>query len=145
MQYPALVASRSEDMTLFLMSFIEQTPSSWQSLNFIVRASGIVEKVLSLVPVEARGSNEINIFSPDESSWAKDYLFLDVTFLGIELDLSIHDFLTFVATQMFSQNVYITSIVVYTMHLLRKSLRRFFGSRTLARKSLLDPRFLSSV
>jgi meckelin len=140
---PEHLASSIEEMQLFLISFIEQSPSPPQGLKRVVRTSGIVERTLGLVPVEVRGTNEINILSPDETTWAKDYLFLDVTFLGIELDLCIHDFLTYTVIQMSYHKIYVSAIVTYASHLVRTALRRFFGSRNLAKKSFMDSRFLS--
>ncbi len=142
-QDPELLASSSEEMQLFVTSFIDQSSAPSQGMKRIVRESGTVERTLRLVPVEVRGSSEINILSPDEATWAKDHLFLDVTFLGIETDLCIHDFLTFTVIMMLTQKVYASAMVTYGSHLVLTALRRLFGSRNLAEKSFLQERFLS--
>ena len=109
----------------------------------ILHQSGIIERIIGLVPLEIRSfSDSPYILSPDESSWAKDYLFLDVTFLGIEFDLCIHDFLTFIVTDLCFHKPYLSAIVTYTVHLIRTVLRRFFGERNLSRKSMIDHRFM---
>lgn len=132
-------------MQFFIMSFIDQSPSpEEEGMQRIIRPSGIIERILGLVPVEVRGTSEINILSPDVPTWANDYLFLDITFLGIEADLGAHDFLTFSVAELIFHKPYVSAIVTYAVHLIRTSIRRFFGSRNLSRKSFLDARFLST-
>jgi len=132
-------------MHSFLVSFIDQSPAPHHDgLKRNIRPSGIIERILGLVPVEIRGSSDSPcILSPDESTWAKDYLFLASTFLGIEMDLFIHDFLTYIVTDLIFNKPYVSAIITYAMHLMRTNLRKFFGSRNLAKKSFLDERFLA--
>ncbi len=138
-------------MNSFLISFIEQNPSpEKEGLKRIVRSSRLVEKILGMVPADIRildtDSEFACVFSPDEATWAKDFQFLQVTFHGIELDLIILDVLTYsVVNLMFDNsngNPYVSALVTYGMHLIRTFLRRFFGTRNLAKKSFIDQRFL---
>mmetsp|Transcript_7954 Transcript_7954/g.11709 ORF Transcript_7954/g.11709 Transcript_7954/m.11709 type:complete len:150 (-) Transcript_7954:149-598(-) len=140
-------AQRQEDeLQSFLASFIEQTtPPQLEGLKRTVRQSGITEKLLGLVPVEVRGSSDSAcLFSPDEANWARDYVFLQVTFLGIEPDLLLHDILTYSSADIIFQRPYASAICTYAMHVFRMTLKRYFGLANLSKKSSLDSHFLAS-
>lgn len=132
-------------MQEFLSSFIEQTPSPQsEGLRYFIRALGTFEKCLGLVPVEARGSPDSPcIVSPDQPTWAMDYRWTSCLFLGIEVHLTIHDFLTFSVANIAFKDLYMSAIITYSMHLIRTETRRFFGVRNLAKKSFLEQKFLS--
>lgn len=128
------------EATAFLQSFINrQPPPSRDGLIYVVRESWLAERLLSVTPAEFRTKTEPKcIMYPD------DHGFLSATFmgLGIEVNLLIHDILTYNAASMAFNNVGISIFLTYLMHLLRTHLRSWFGKQNLSDKSLIDTRFL---
>lgn len=126
------------EMTQFLQGFVDQQPSlvSTDGLSYIVREPLATERLLSVTPAEFRNAAPNCILLPDNDG------FLGATFLGIELDLLLHDILTYNSAQMAFGNAGISIFLCYAMHLLRTSLRSWWGSRNLAAKSFIDSKFL---
>lgn len=127
------------EVTVFLQSFINRQPSpSRDGLSYVVRESWLAERLLSVTPAEFRTKSE-----PKCIMYQDDNGFLSTTFLdlGIEIDLLIHDILTYNAASMAFNNVGVSIFLTYLMHLLRTNLRSWFGKRNLSDKSLIDPRF----
>ena len=124
-------------LTFFLQSFIDQQPTPTNGLRYSVREPWLTERLLNVTPADFRSNDESKcILCPDDKSW------LSATFLGIELDLFIHDVLTYNAATMAFDNACISVFLTYLMHLLRVVARREFGKKNLSNKSLIDPRFL---
>lgn len=130
------------EVTVFLKSFIDrQPPPSRDGLSYVVRESWLSERLLSFTPAEFRTTAEpkcIMLGSSDDDGY------LSATFLnlGVEFDLLIHDILTYNLASMVFNNVGISIFLTYAMHLLRTSIRSWFGKRNLSNKSLIDQRFL---
>ena len=126
------------ELTRFLQSFIDrQPPSSRDGLVYIVREPCFTERVLNLTPADFRNTEPSCVLLPNMDG------FLSSTFLGIEMDLLIHDILTYnIVSVVFNNNVGISIFLTYAMHLVRSSVRSWFGQRNLSEKSLIDSRFL---
>ncbi|KAL9181414.1 hypothetical protein ACHAXT_010219 [Thalassiosira profunda] len=126
------------EMTQFLQGFVDQQPTlaSTDGLSYIVREPLASERLLGVTPAEFRNAAPNCILLPDRDG------FLGATFLGIELDLLLHDVLTYNCAQMAFGNAGISIFLCYAMHLLRTSLRAWWGSRNLAAKSFIDSKFL---
>lgn len=127
------------EMSLFLKSFIDQQPTPTRDgLRYIVRNTWLAEKILNVTPAEFRANEEPKcILHPDNDG------FLSSTFLGIELDLFLHDILCYTVAHLTFSNVAISLFCTWAMHLLRTSLRSWFGKANLGTKSLIDKRFLA--
>ncbi|KAL3827608.1 hypothetical protein ACHAXA_002105 [Cyclostephanos tholiformis] len=124
------------ETTVFLQSFINRQLG--EGLSYVVRESWFAERHLSVTPAEFRTKTEPKcIMYPD------DHGFLSLTFLdiGIEVNLVIHDILTYNAASMAFNNVGISIFLTYIMHLLRTALRSWLGKQNLSDKSLIDSRF----
>ena len=130
------------EVTVILKSFIDrQPPPSRDGLSYVVRESWLSERLLSFTPAEFRTTAEpkcIMLGSSDDDGY------LSATFLnlGVEFDLLIHDILTYNLASMVFNNVGMSIFLTYAMHLLRTSIRSWFGKRNLSNKSLIDQRFL---
>lgn len=137
---------REEEMNSFLIHFIEQSPTPHQEgLKRVVRTSDIVERILGVAPVDIRSASESScIFTADEATWARDYIFLKSTFHGIEIELLILDFLTYQISDMIFHKSPASALITFVMHNILKYFRRHFGSRNLAKKSFMDRRFLAA-
>ena len=126
------------ELKLFLQSFMDQQPPpSRDGLRYIVREPWLAERLLSVTPADFRTNAEPKcILHPDNNG------FLSATFLGIELDLFIHDVLTYNAANMAFNNAGISIFLTYLVHLLRTHLRSWFGKKNLSDKSFIDAKFL---
>lgn len=129
-----------DELTLFLQCFIDRRPPpSRDGLRYVVRESWLAERLVGITPTDFRTKSEPTcIMHPD------NYGFLSSTFLGVgvEIDLLIHDILTYNAANMVFNNVGTSLIITYAVHLARTFLRSWFGKKNLSDKALIDDRFL---
>lgn len=131
------------ELSSFLKGFIyQQPPPVQEGLKYIVREAAISETVLGLTPADFRTDDPKCILEPDCTKWNRDYLFLSATFLGIEMDLFLHDILTYNAIDLVFNNSAISLFGAYLMHLARTSLAAHFAKNNLSENSLVDKRFL---
>ena len=128
----------------FLVSFIEQSPPPQQEgLKRVIREPILTDRLLGITP-ESRSKDTACILYPDQVTWAQDYTFLNVTFLGVESQLLLHDIMIYNMVDLFfSKSPVISMAFTYFVHFVRLSVRRYFGSKNLFRKVLLDERFKS--
>ena len=132
------------ELHAFLVSFVEQSPSPQQEgLRWIIREPIATDKILGLAP-DNRSKDSACILYPDQITWAQDYAFLSATFLGIELQLLLHDILVFNMVDIFLPgSPYFGVGVTYIVHLARTSIRHYFGSKNLSRKTFIDESFIT--
>ncbi|EED96619.1 predicted protein [Thalassiosira pseudonana CCMP1335] len=138
------MAVAKAEMSSFLRSFIDQQPPPTKDeLMYSVREPWLVERLFGVTPADFRTQSEPKcILQPDETRWNRDYEFISTTFLGIELDLFIHDVLTYNMADMAFNNPAISMVVTYAMHLARTSLISYFGQKNLAETTLINERFI---
>jgi hypothetical protein len=67
---------------------------------------------------------------------------LSTTFLGLELDLLLHDILTFHVSDMIFKNTVSSVLCVYLMHILRTVVRSQMGKYNVAKKTQVNQRFM---
>jgi hypothetical protein len=130
------------ELQAFLISFIEQSPPpAKEGLRHIIREPMFTERIFGILP-ENRSKDSNCILYPDHLTWAQDFSFLKVTFLGIEFQLLLHDILLY---NMFHLSIpesqFLSMALTYLVHLFRLSVRLFFGSRNVFNKAFLDERF----
>ena len=131
------------ELCKFLCNFIEQSPSPCHDgLRRVIREPVPSERMLGIAPVDIRSRGAKNILYPDQQSTWQDFRFLKVTFHGVELELLIHDILTYSIVALLSQSPTLSIFLTYTMDLLRKSLRHHFGIQNISRKSFIHKKFL---
>lgn len=157
----------SKAMQNALSSFLEKSLYSPQEgLRYIICPLSIWERILGCVPLEARRQNNTTaarmsnissnntrqaihdppvVLSPDENLWTMEYHFTSMTFLGQEHELTMHDFLTFTVASYIFHNTYASALVTYIVHTIRSSLRAHFGTKNLAKKTFINPRFLLRI
>ena len=143
---PLFVKSELEQ---FLKSFIDQCaiPDNEEGLKYIIRdlSSFITcyDKIFGTsmrqhASISAQ-ENEITstkcVMIEDQQSYCQDFSFLSVSFLGIELDLLVHDMLCFLTIDILSGKSDISILLTYLMHCLRTFLRTHFGTRNVVGKS----------
>ncbi|KAL7548806.1 hypothetical protein ACHAWF_012064 [Thalassiosira exigua] len=127
-----------QELTIFVQSFIDQHSHVQNNgIKYTVRQPWPSERVLGVTPADFRTDVEPKCIllgngSLDNSFW------LSATLLGIEIDLFLHDILTYNAAHMAFNNVGISIFLTYAMHLLRTSLRSWLGQSNLSTKSLID-------
>lgn len=136
--------SAKAEVQSFLISFIEQSPPPQQEeLKRVIREPILTDRLLGITP-ENRSKDTACILYPDQVTWAQDYEFLNITFLGIESQLLLHDIMVYnIVDLFFSKSPIFSMVFTYIVHLVRLSIRRYFGSKNLFRKALLDERFKS--
>jgi hypothetical protein len=131
------------ELSNFLKGFVDQQPPPVQdSLKYIVREPLLSETLLGVTPADFRQRDPKCILQPDTTNWSRDYQFLSQTFLGIELDLLLHDILTFNVVDLMFSNSAISILATYMIHLARTHLAAHFGKKNLAHSSHIDERFL---
>ena len=133
------------EMESFLTSFIEQSPSPQQhGLKFIIREQMVSDRILGIAP-STNGTNSSEcILQPNTTTWSQDYSFLSTTFLGIEYQLFLHDLLIFNVVDLFmvTKSHFLSFAITYLVHCIRTWIRHYFGSINLARKTMVDKRFI---
>eukprot|EP00520_Triparma_pacifica_P017541 CAMPEP_0118665276 /NCGR_PEP_ID=MMETSP0785-20121206/18528_1 /TAXON_ID=91992 /ORGANISM="Bolidomonas pacifica, Strain CCMP 1866" /LENGTH=1102 /DNA_ID=CAMNT_0006559375 /DNA_START=139 /DNA_END=3444 /DNA_ORIENTATION=- len=138
---PERMVMALKELNSFLQSFVEQSPPPQrEELKRIVREQPFLDQVIGTPPADIRASNAKCVFYPDTKTWLKDHNFLNVTFLGIEPDLFIHNILTFNLFDMGFNDPAISILGTYLMHILFVWLRGSFGQGNLASKTLVDDR-----
>ena len=97
-----------------------------------------------MTPADYRTNAEPKcIMHPDNSPGGGSFLSTTFLGLGVEIDLLIHDILTYtVACLSFGNNVGVSIFLTYLVHLVRQFLRSWFGKKNLSEKALIDGRFL---
>jgi len=127
----------------FLQNFVDQSPPPENDgYRWMAQTPTLVERMLG-VPLPVLGQTESKcVFVPDVSTWIRDYSFLSATFLGIELDLLLHDILTWNLIDMLFENPAVAVLCTYLMHLLRVFVRARLGRANIAKKTQVDDRFL---
>ncbi|KAL7535263.1 hypothetical protein ACHAXR_010500 [Thalassiosira sp. AJA248-18] len=131
------------ELTLFLQSFIDKQPiPSRDGLRYIVREPWLAERLLSVTPAEFRGNADSCSLSTFLQSTQEG--FLTATLLGIEVDLFLHDVLTYNAANLAFGHAGISIFCTYIMHQCRTFLRSWYGKKNLSSKSLIDAKFLGS-
>lgn len=138
------VALARAELTQFLKRFVDKQPSPPRDgLRYNVREALTSERILRSTPAEFRTNEEPGCCMLSSATTLVGDISLSATFLGLELDLVLHDILTYNIISMASNNnVGLSIFLTYVMHLLRTSIRSFFGLRNLAKKALIDPRFI---
>lgn len=140
---PERVVQALRELNNFLQSFVEQNPPPQkEELKRIVREPPFFDQIFGNPPADIRANNARCIFYPDKKTWLKDNSFLKVTFMGVELDLWLHNVLTFNIFDMAFNDTATSILLTYLVHLLLVSLRASFGQGNLATKTLVDDRFL---
>jgi len=87
---------------------------------------------------------EFNVVGNDRAVFYTDdgHSFDSVLFYGHERTLFLFNLYTFIFVDIISHNFVLAGIVVFLVDLMLKTLRNFLGKRNLARKTLIDSRFL---
>lgn len=118
------------EMKKHLSTFIDER-------QYIVRSPTLNERSFGLTPAEFRtpGADTKSILLQDEHGWTK------ATLIGLEMDLLIHDVLTYNVANLAFDNAGISIFITYIMHLIRRHVRLFLGTRNLAKTSFIHSRF----
>ena len=124
-----------------MQSFIDQSPIPTQEgLQRVFRTQTMAERIASTLMGIQQDSK--CILYPNEITWMYDHGFISVTFLGMELDLLLHDILVFNCVDLAFENTAISVFISYLVHLLRVFVRNWFGKTNVSIKSGLDYRFV---
>lgn len=131
------------ELSSFLRGFIDQQPQPTQdSLKYVVREPLATEAMFGLTPADFRQSDPKCILQPDHAKWHCDFSFLSSGFHGIEMDLLLHDILTYNAVDLLFNSSAVSTCVTYIIHLARTLLATHFMKKNLSGTSLVDERFL---
>jgi len=132
------------ELESFIKSFIEQTPPPvHEGLRRKIRIPSFCERMMGSSSSEARARESGCLLYPDEKACMSDYSFLSTSFLGIERDLGLQDVLTYTFFFTVWNDLGAAVLITYVLHLIRHSLRLFFGRRNISRKGFVDLRLLS--
>eukprot|EP00804_Cyclotella_cryptica_P009607 CCRYP_006304-RC/>CCRYP_006304-RC protein AED:0.04 eAED:0.04 QI:1898/0.4/0.66/1/0.6/0.66/6/31/1047 len=131
------------ELSTFLKGFIyQQPPPVQEGLKYVVRDAILTETVLGLTPADFRMDDPKCLLEPDCTKWNRDYTFLSATFLGIEMDLLVHDILTYNVVDLMFDNPATSIFATYLMHIARTWLAAHFAKNNLSHTSFIDKRFL---
>ncbi|CAL8079935.1 unnamed protein product [Orchesella dallaii] len=119
-------------MNRFLTAFLEHALSD---LDYDVKDKSFFETTFDMEFSEV-GSDRAVFYTDNGHS------FDSVLFYGNERTLFMFNLYTFIFVDILSHNFVLAGIVTFLIDLVIKSLRNFFGKRNLARKTLIDSRFL---
>jgi len=165
--YSSTRDDRLADVHRFLENFINQSPPpEYDGFRWVIQSPVFMERVLYGVhlptlswqresqhqnqqlhlrkrpqPQPSSGDRKC-VFIPDTPTWLHDYSFLSTTFLGLELDLLLHDILTFHVSDMIFKNTVSSVLCVYLMHILRTVVRSQMGKYNVAKKTQVNRRFM---
>lgn len=159
--------SRDKSLTeihMFLQNFVDQSPPpEHDGFRWMVQTPPFIERLLYGVHLPSQSwqqqqwqqqqhnplqqqTNPSNhrkcVLVPDTTTWLHDYSFLSTTFLGMELDLILHDLLTFQVADIVFKNTAVSAFCTYLVHAVRKSARARIGRANIAAKTQVDDRFL---
>eukprot|EP00956_Cyclotella_meneghiniana_P004858 scaffold6003_cov79-Cyclotella_meneghiniana.AAC.1 len=127
----------------FLKGFIDQQPPPHDDgLKYVVREPLISETILGVTPADFRQSNRKCIMQPDRTNWSRDYQFLSQTFLGKEIDLLLHDILTYNAVDLMFNSSSVAILLTYMVHVAHTVLTTHFTKKNIANSTHIDGRFL---
>ncbi|XP_060717623.1 meckelin isoform X1 [Tachysurus vachellii] len=118
-------------MNRFLASVIDH---AHREMDYIVKDKLLFERVIGMEFIEPLDKS---IFYNDDS-----YSFAEVLFYGNEATLLIFDTLFFCVVDLSSQNYILAAVLTYVQQLVFRLIRNVTGRRNLARKTLVDKRFL---
>ncbi|XP_053343427.1 meckelin [Clarias gariepinus] len=118
-------------MNRFLASVIDH---AHREMDYIVKDKLLLERVIGMEFIEPLDKS---IFYNDDS-----HSFAEVLFYGNEATLLIFDTLFFCVVDLGSQNYILAAILTYVQQLIFRLIRNVSGRRNLARKTLVDKRFL---
>ncbi|ODM91756.1 Meckelin, partial [Orchesella cincta] len=119
-------------MNRFLTAFLEHALSD---LDYDVKDKSFFETTFDMEFSEV-GSDRAVFYTDNGHS------FDSVLFYGNERTLFMFNLYTFIFVDILSHNFVLAGIVTFLVDLAIKSLRNFLGKRNLARKTLIDSRFL---
>ena len=117
-------------MTKFMQDFVEN-----ESKRVIIEPT-FWEKLLRQPPALAI-SNQPSIFQPD-----RDFQYCRLLFLGRETDLLLFNILTYSVVDLWFNNTAASIIIAYLLNLAITWCRQALGQANIARKTLIDERFL---
>ncbi|KAF7691901.1 meckelin [Silurus meridionalis] len=118
-------------MNRFLASVIDH---GHREMDYIVKDKLLFERVIGMEFIEPLDKS---IFYNDDS-----HSFAEVLFYGNEATLLIFDTLFFCVVDLGSQNYILAAVLTYVQQLIFRLIRNVSGRRNLARKTLVDKRFL---
>lgn len=130
------------ELNEFMKNFIDQSPPPCVvGLQREFRERSLAEKIFGTVFGMQKESK--CILYPSENSWICDHGFISVTFLGIELDLLLHDILTYNFFDLVFNSTATSVLLTYLVHTLRVVVRDKWGKLNVSGKALVDYRFLN--
>ncbi|CAH1779425.1 unnamed protein product, partial [Owenia fusiformis] len=115
----------------FFSAFVDH---SLRDLDYVVRDKLLLESILN---VEFQDSSEKGIFFNDGG-----HSFDSVLFYGREMTLVLFEVMVFCITDLASQNFVLAGIITYAVMEVLKMIRDSAGRKNLAKKTLVDERFL---
>ncbi|XP_053468126.1 meckelin [Ictalurus furcatus] len=118
-------------MNRFLASFIDH---AHRDMDYIVKDKLFFERVVGMEFIEPLDKS---IFYNDDS-----HSFAEVLFYGNEATLLIFDTLFFSVVDLCSQSFILAAVLTYVQQMIFRLIRNVSGRRNLARKTLVDKRFL---
>ena len=117
-------------MTKFLQEFVEN-----ESKRVIVEPT-FWEKLLRQPPALAI-SNQPSVFQPD-----RDFQYCRLLFLGRETDLLLFNILTYSVVDLWFNSTAASILITYLLNLAITWFRQALGQANIAKKTLIDERFL---
>jgi meckelin len=129
-------AQLERDMTAFLQGFIEQNFTRVE-LQRVYREVSSMDQLIGTPPDSLQQEKSPCILYPDRA-----YHFMRTTFMGIEVDLLLLDISAFAAFDLWFSNTSASILLTYLLFMGLASIRTSCGEANLARRTLIDQRFL---
>jgi Meckelin (Transmembrane protein 67) len=130
------VAQAGRDLTAFLQGFIEQSYTR-AALKRTYREVSTADLLLSTPPDLRQQANSPCVLYPDRGG-----RFMSTLYLGMELDLLLLNITGYAVFDQMFENTAASILLTYLMDTGLCALRGHFGRANIARKALVDPRFL---
>ncbi len=128
------------EISEFLKSFIDQSPyPSTDGLVYMVRERQFVERIFGVSNPSKEQESKCSFYADTHNN---SFSFLKTTFIGIEVDLLLHDIMVYNIIDLLWNSPSLSCLVTYLIHLIRNFLRSYFGRRNLSHRSLVDERFI---
>lgn len=132
---PERVMRSWAEMTLFLQDFVDNNFSKLGFKRTVVEPT-YMQKMLRQAPGLAL-ANQPSIFYPD-----KEFQYCRTMFLGRETDLLVFNILCYSVLDMWFNSTAASILITYLVNCCLVWWRRALGQATIARKTLIDERFL---
>mmetsp|Transcript_15923 Transcript_15923/g.42869 ORF Transcript_15923/g.42869 Transcript_15923/m.42869 type:complete len:187 (+) Transcript_15923:100-660(+) len=131
---PEEAVARYSEMSTLLRDWID---SNLEGHNYSIREKTYLEKLIRMPPDMSFALDSVFLFDPEGSgSWTRSLLY------GREYDLSVFEVLIYSVADLSLKSSYLAAAITFLTWLVVQWIRSALGQSNLAKKTIIDDRFL---